>query len=336
MEIGPQDELNHHAEGQPADFSDLKAFLRTQERTRPSEQWWRENLNLPSYYSYRSILECVRHYDIGEGKNYSYYRNPKTGRWQIFPWDSDLSWADRMFGDGEEPLNTYVLGRPAFQVEYRNRLREIRDLLFNPEQINPFIDRVAAIVWGPTDPTGGIIEADRRKWDYHPRVTNHKHSGQGRYYKMSQTGDFAGMLQLMKDYVVSRGFWVDQYLLKDPLIPSTPTATYAGPAGYPAHGLRFTPSAYKGRSPLAGVKWRIAEITPPDAKPDPRAPHASEITPHWESEEAAQAGEVVIPPTGLKPGHTYRVRVRYKDSTNRWSHWSRPVEFVLGAAPVGR
>jgi hypothetical protein len=330
MEIA-DDELNHHGEGQPADFSDLKGFLRTQERTRPTEQWWRENLNLPSYYSYRSIIECVRHYDIGEGKNYSYYRNPKSGQWQVFPWDADLSWADRMFGDGEEPLNTYVLGRPVFQVEYRNRLREIRDLLFNPEQMEQLIDEVAAIVWDPAQPNSGILEADRRKWDYHPRVTNHRHAGQGRYYRAGATGDFAGMIKLMKDYVVSRGFWVDQQILRDPLIPPAPTLNYLGPAGFPANGLRFAPGPYKGRTPFAAVKWRIAEIIPGDrVKADPHSPQAYEITPVWESEELEQIGEIAIPPDGLKSGHTYRVRVRFKDASKRWSHWSAPVEFTLG------
>ncbi len=43
-----------------------------------------------------------------------------------------------------------------------------------------------------------------------------------------------------------------------------------------------------------------------------------------------------IPNGTLEPLHTYRVRVRMKDSSGRWSHWSSPVQFVAGvpvAAP---
>jgi hypothetical protein len=314
MEIG-EDELNHHGgDGHPADLSELKAFIRSYERARPTDQWWRENLDLAGYYSYRAIIDCVRHYDIGEGKNYSFYRNPQTKQWIVFPWDSDLSWADRMFGDGEEPFNSFVLGRPAFQVEYRNRLREVRDLLFNPEQTHRLIDQTAAIIWDKDRPDSGLLEADRRKWDYHPAVTNHKHAGQGRYYKMSATGDFAGMIQLMKDYVESRGFWVDQHLLRDPLIPATPTLRKTG-------DLKFTPGSYKGRGSFAAARWRVAQF---------QSPHY-EITPAWESEELTEATEVAIPADRLQPGQTYRVRVRYKDTTKRWSHWSAPMEFTFPA-----
>ena len=28
------------------------------------QQWWRDNLDLPRYYSYRAIVECIHHYDI--------------------------------------------------------------------------------------------------------------------------------------------------------------------------------------------------------------------------------------------------------------------------------
>jgi hypothetical protein len=95
--------------------------------------------------------------------------------------------------------------------------------------------------------------------------------------------------------------------------------------------LRFAPGEYKGRSPLAAAKWRIAEIIPADrVKPDPRTPHAYEINALWESEDLEQLGEMAIPAKGVKPGHTYRVRVRVKDNTGRWSHWSEPVEFVAG------
>ena len=60
--------------------------------------WWKQNFNLDSYYNYRSILEAIHHYDIAAGKNYFYYLNPETNKWETLPWDIDLTWANNMFG----------------------------------------------------------------------------------------------------------------------------------------------------------------------------------------------------------------------------------------------
>lgn len=72
----------------PADRSDLRQFLSTYTRGNPPDDWWRANLNLPSYHSYRAICECIHHYDIGDGKNYDYFHNPVSRQWQVIPWDS--------------------------------------------------------------------------------------------------------------------------------------------------------------------------------------------------------------------------------------------------------
>jgi hypothetical protein len=51
----------------------------------------------------------------------------------------------------------------------------------------------------------------------------------------------------------------------------------------------------------------------------------------WESGELTDpAGPITIPASAVITGHTYRARVRMKDTTGRWSHWSAPVEFVAG------
>jgi len=40
------------------------------------------------------------------------------------------------------------------------------------------------------------------------------------------------------------------------------------------------------------------------------------------------AANITIPAKAVTGGHTYRARVRMKDVTGRWSHWSAPVQFV--------
>jgi len=324
-------ELNHQGIGQPADRSDLNAFLGAYSGREQSADWWRKNLDLPRYYSYRAILECIHHYDISDGKNYDYYFNPEAKKWQVIPWDLDLSWADHMYGGGEEPFKSRVLTKPELNLEYQNRLREIRDLLFNPEQTGALIDEHAAVINDPAAKTPQIVEADRRKWDYHPALAGGGQAGHGQYYRAAATKDFPGMVQLMKDYIKSRGAWVDANLLTDRKIPATPTATYTGPASHPAGHLTFRASAYNGTAAFAAVKWRIAEITPADIEAkSPRSPGVYEITPVWQSEEMKQTEEITIPANVTKAGHTYRVRVLMKDAMGRCSHWSAPVEFIGG------
>src|SRR5687767_15662194 len=40
---------------------------------------------------------------------------------------------------------TTLFRSPVFQMEYRNRLREIRDLMWNPEQVGRMLDDYAAL-----------------------------------------------------------------------------------------------------------------------------------------------------------------------------------------------
>jgi hypothetical protein len=321
---GGSGELNHHGEGEPTDRSDLDAFINAYSAGNSTIDWWRANVDLPNYYSYRAIVECIHHYDIGEGKNYDYYHNPTTKKWQVIPWDLDLTWGDHMYGNGEEPFKSRLLWRKPLAVEYQNRLREIRDLLFNEEQTGQLIDEYAAVLVDPASKLPPITEADRRKWDYHPALAMGGAAGQGRFYQASATHDFPGMVQQMKDYVKTRSAWIDANLLNDPKIPATPTATYTGDKTHPAKNLRFTASKYKGPNPFAALQWRIAEITPMSS---PGIPNHYEITATWQSEELANPAEITVPAAAVQSGHTYRVRVRMKDSTNRWSHWSAQIEF---------
>ena len=329
MESGTGDLSNQGATG-VADKSDLNTFMAAY-RGNPPEVWWRANLDLPRYYSYRSIIEGIHHYDVDAGKNYFYFHNPQTGKWQVHPWDIDLSWADNMYGWGNEPFKR-ILSHPAFRLEYQNRLRELRDLLFNSDQTHKLIDEYAAII---SDPRGGpsMVDADRAMWDYHPVVGRVMKGGSGLFYQASRTKTFAGMVQLMKDYVNNRSALIDQVLLRDPQLSPTPTITATGPTNFPVDHLAFRTAVLSG-SNLAAMKWRLAEITDKNAPAyKPNKPGKYEITATWESEELTTfKPDLAIPPDVAKPGHAYRVRVRMKDSSGRWSHWSAPVQFIAGGS----
>jgi hypothetical protein len=82
---------------------------------------------------------------------------------------------------------------------------------------------------------------------------------------------------------------------------------------------------------LAG---QIDEGTEPPAIPPAysREPGKYEIDTIWESVEITDVANsfIKIPASAVKVGRTYRVRCRMKDSSDRWSHWSNPVQFVTG------
>ena len=129
----------------------------------------------------------------------------------------------------------------------------------------------------------------------------------------------------MKSFVTKRGEWLKRQLLTDEaLIPGTPSILKRGDGTFAAKL-----AASRGRSTaLAGLAWRIAEVTVPSAPTfDPHQPRLYEIGPIWES------GELPVTETTLKlpddrnwnEGAVYRLRLRVKDSAGRWSHWSSPL-----------
>jgi len=249
------------------DKSDVIAF-RNAYQASPSAAWWAANVDLTSYYGYRTILEGVHHFDNGDGKNYFYYLNPATNHWWQFLWDVDLTWADNMYGNGNEPFKANgLLNQSSLNLEYKNKVREIRDLLFNNDQCWQLIDDYAAIIDDPNQGGLSFVDADRAVWDYNPIMTsgyvNSSKAGAGRFYQKAATKDFPGMVKIMKDYVTYRGSSVLDPIAADSAIPNTPVVTAAGPNTFPINAITFQTSAYgdpQGSGTFAAMKWRIAEV----------------------------------------------------------------------------
>ncbi len=323
------------------DYSDLEAFKKLGYERGPDPEWYRENMDLPRYYAYRSIVEAIHHYDIGGGKNYYYYHNPVSGKWATLPWDLDLTWDDNMFGPGTEPFQRRVAETDPFEQEYHNKLREVLDLLYNPEQTGLLIEEKASAVYTPGEPS--FVDADRAMWDHNPilasRYVNPSKAGHGRFYRVAATDDFPGMMTRMNAYVMSRSDWIKRNVLKstESLIPQPPTVTLIGDDAYRVDDLVFESSAFKGGSIFApqtfgGMKWRLAEIT--DVTADhfsPEPPNQYEIDPVWESDVLTEfQNSITIPTEVVRPGRVYRVRARMQNTNGYWSHWSEPIQFVAG------
>ncbi|MDG2126232.1 MAG: CotH kinase family protein, partial [Verrucomicrobiales bacterium] len=323
---------NNQGPTQVSNRSDVSSFISGYRNGNPDETWWRENLDIEKYLSYRTIVEGIHHYDIAGGKNYFYYHNPETDLFEVHPWDLDLTWADNMFGSGNHDFKSDVAGNSAFNTQYQNRVREIMDLLYNTEDGWHLIDEVAKPVYTPGELS--LVDADRRLWDNNPRL-NHP----DRYYDEARTRNFAGMVQLTKDYIVSRGNWMRSNLLRNEnQVPRKPTLAFVGEAGFPTDDLRFESGGYSspGGSAFSAMEWRLAEVYNPDVTGyDPALPNRYEIEGSFDSGELDQFGsEFQYPTNEVRPGRTYRARVRHQDTAGRWSHWSNAVEFVATAPDV--
>ncbi|HUU90909.1 MAG TPA: lamin tail domain-containing protein [Phycisphaerae bacterium] len=340
--------LNNQGPTQPTDKSDLNAFMSGYLYVNnPDATWCEANIDLEDYYTFRAVAMAIHDYDMHAQKNYFYYHNPETGKWSIHNWDLDLCWTTTYNGGGGwGPLyddnsgtesDVFLLNIPELRIAYNNRVREIVDLLFNPEQTGMLLDEVASFVYTPGQPS--FVDADAAMWDYNPIMSssyiNTTKTGPGWFYTASPTDDFAGMVQIQKNYVASRMNAIDPKVSSDEgYQPNTPTLTYTGPALYPGDGLTFESSAYSSSyAGFAAMEWRIAEVTVPGTPEfDPTERRKYEIEADWESGElAAFDPNVTIPSSVVEAGKRYRVRVRMKDTSGRYSHWSDAAEFVAGA-----
>ena len=244
-------------------------------------------MDLPNYYSYRTIVEGIHHYDIGYGKNYFYYLNPETQKWSTLPWDLDLTWASNMYGNGEEPFKGLLLKKPVFKVDYSNRAREIIDLLYNNDEGYKLIDEYAAMIDGIDTNKASIVDADRAMWDYHPIMASNKvnssKSGQGRFYKRASTKDFPGMVKIMKNYIRTRRNFILKTAARETQHPDLPRIQYIGEENFPVNRLKFQSSEFIDETGnFAGMKWRLAEINAPESPAfDPKKPRKYEINAIW-------------------------------------------------------
>ncbi len=355
-------EKEHQGATQPADRSDFDEFMNRSRGDQP-EQWWRENLNLAAFYSFRAANRIVGNVDLREGCNHYFYHAP-DGHWVPIPWDLDMMLVPRTHQSGRIDQER-ALQHEALRIEYGNRCRELLDLLVGDAsprggQVGQLVAEYASLIQ-PAGQPRSWAELDEAMWNFHPR-TNDKggfyrnpapdnRSG-GPWERKLATADFAGMCRYVLEYASNarpvnspwklndgdpRGYGYG-YLAddaNDPKAPARPTIAYAGTPGFPANALAFQISAIqdpKGAAPYAAVQWRLGQIAAPDVTGWALGqPWIYEIEPLWTFAEIAPFSPRMEVPGHLpRPGSTYRARVRMKDASGRWSRWSEPVSFVAG------
>jgi lamin tail-like protein/concanavalin A-like lectin/glucanase superfamily protein/CotH protein len=315
-----------------------------------SAQYIQDHVRLDKWYAYHALCQAIRHYDYwpSANKNAAWYFEPDytpgnnyLGKMWTLPFDTDATWGPT-WNNGHDVVYNSIFpsddggSTPELQPDYYNAVREILDLLWQTDQVEPLVDYYA-------DQIDEFVIADRIRWIGAP-------SDAGNYDGLSGAGKIglANLVQDMKNFAFVGGSWPGGDVgaggrkafleslagTDDSLIPYTPSIDYYGATGYPINDLLFITSTFsdpQGNQTFGALKWRIAEVID-DANPiyGPGDPRKYEIEPIWEQINTVFQSAIIIPGSVVKPGHTYRVRIRMKDNTGRWSHWSDAIQFVAG------
>lgn len=282
------DVQRYQAADSVSDGSDFGNII-NQLRPTKDEAWLREHVNWESWNHYHAVVDMIRHYDVrpnlGEHlKNRAYYFEPSEtnplGRLHVLPWDSDTSWGPNWNAGWDFPLNaiygqgtgqnnegankerTAQASRESFSIDYLNTMREMRDLIWQEDQLSLMIDPLAVMI-------DGITPADQARWSGGRTIETvvadmKKYAFNGG----SWTGGSNGiMASISNDTGLSGQQGRDAYLdavTSDPALPVKPTITYSGDAGFPQDGLAFTSSAFsdpQGSGSFQAMEWRLAEVT---------------------------------------------------------------------------
>ena len=287
-----------------SDYENTQWYLRRGDSpfpvSNPSLDFIRNHLDCNEWYRYHTVIESVRSFDQFSGgycthcmKNLAWYFYPEYtaensyyGKAQFLPFDFDDSWGpyfnhgidhakSAIYDVGFEGNHvlTYYSVDPAKSVlkqEYRNYIREYRDLLWQEEIIYPMISELASVI-------EYIVPADRDRWRLEPGFTDSARSDPGPLEPIVEELEIFAF----EPYNIF-GYWPGTSNNLDNLagedgdstsIPDTPTITYIGDVNYPINDLRFETSAFsdpQGSGTFAAIKWRIAEYelnyspTPPN------------------------------------------------------------------------
>lgn len=317
--------------------------------------WLEDHVNYDQWYRYSAVGEAIRHYDIFPEptgrhrlKNVVWYfdpvgNDPTRGQlWQL-PYDYDASWGPS-FNEGWDHANNGLYGhvqidgqpyidKPDMKIAHRNVLRSFRDLVWQPDQINNLLDHFEVFL-------SELSKADQDRWRNAPSSEGTANDDPLSEKVTSMKGfAFTGWNEGSGPGVGDGGRASFLDSISDALdagkLPVTPSITYTGAAGFPTDALQFQSSVFsdpQGNGTFSAMEWRIGEIEDPLA---PSREAAKEFILEndliWGSGELTSFNSLIDIPNGaLKVGHTYRARVRHKDSSGRWGHWSLPVEFTAG------
>ena len=326
--------------------TDVNSFISTKRRTQPLT-WWEENTNLAGYYNYKIGTTLINNTDLRSEWNCLYYLRPEiegdpnSGKWEMFPWDLDLTWESKFHIRSESVWENWqnVFRYADAKTDFENRSREVWDLLCDSGESAKVVEEMSLFLEG--DGVTRIVEANQAMWDYHPRK-----SKKGIWYRnnpklSSSKRNWEGLVGYMKDFVSPGGYGANRLINEkadtNSRIPRKPMITPLGDPSFPTDDIRFRSSSFSGNgTSFSSMQWRLGEITDPESPEfDANQPWIYEINSVWESEEINNfQSSVQVPTSVVRVGRTYRARVRHLGSSGQWSHWSAPIQFVASEPDI--
>lgn len=207
-----------------------------------------------------------------------------------------------------------------YEQEFKNEFRSAYDLLFSY-----------------TDPACGCTQTDflvdqESKKIHDPNATfDWTTVDNSRWSQTYDLGDYPAQKQWYKTWFNTRkNYLLSQFI--DANIPDKPVISLTGQTALDQ--ITLSNSAFadpNGNGTFAAMEWRAGEWSDPsNSYYDTECEAKYEIETKWSSGEITIfSNSYQIPPEAkLKENRTYLIRVRHKDTTGHWSHWSDPVKIV--------
>jgi len=163
--------------------SDLLQVVQALDRLRGDQEWRyiQQHFNVDAFAAFYAVNQCISNWDGYFNNYFAYHDNQDTGKWEIYPWDTDKTWGDfdgaprdyswvempLTFGaNGDRPGGGFfrarrgpyggsswwrppgyfsgpLLANPGFRQVFLNKLRELLNGAFTEEQFLPVIDSLA-------------------------------------------------------------------------------------------------------------------------------------------------------------------------------------------------
>jgi hypothetical protein len=290
-----------------ASLSDAQQFLADTNSVQTRE-WYEANLNLPTYLSFRVVVELTDDHDMDSLKNFFYYRPSPSQPWEVIPWDLDNTFGAESSGD--EPLRNRVL--PLFPVEYRNRFRFLWQVLYDEKRLFHGID-----AWG--DQIRGLADADLDRWDTEPREACPSWP-QTTGANCKEYAPFLSRMRGLKIWIRNQTK-ITASAMRDALAPQTPANASPRPGWPAAAAVRLQTSAFAGPGEGGGhaaTRWMVIERG------------GDWAFPAWTVDAPGAALETTVPADVTISGHEYLFRAAHQNASGRWSLLSEPTAFVAG------
>jgi hypothetical protein len=280
---GGSGDKKEQGDTQVTNSSDWSSFY-SASNSAQTEQWWRDNMHMPGYYSMRSLNRLLGNVDIRIGYNHYFYHEPTQDQWHVMPWDLDMMYIAETHQAGVIRQQNSINSHSQLAIEFRNRAREIFDLVASDDtetggQIGQLVDEYTDIV-NPQNLSLTWADVDAFMWNYHPRTrgtvgntsgqSNHKGNFYaspftdsrfgGTYTRTLASEDHEGFVNHIINYTTDTftgGNWTAgngvpagygyEYLkdeAEDNNIPNQPAITYTGGAGFPLDQLSFSSGSF--------------------------------------------------------------------------------------------